>query len=117
MALLVVALLVALNTRDWVGLEAVVIPPLVFGLAALWVWVCVLSAAVFRQRGWGWAGLLITFVPATLASGWAFLDTTRRILVSPGPPLSHLVLPAALFVVGVLAVAVALAEPRSRHPG
>jgi DMSO reductase anchor subunit len=114
-AVLVVTLVVALVTRPWDGLEAVVIPALVVAVAVLGAWVLLLSVALVRGRSWARQATMATFLLASVVAGVALLDTVQRALVDRTAPLVHLVLPGLLFALAASVVRL-VAGDRGRPP-
>ncbi len=90
---------VALNTRSWDELEAVLIPPLMVGVALAAGWACLLGVALLLHWTWARWWALLTFVVVSAFSGWAFVDTARRVVDGGAAPVRHLAAPASLFAV------------------
>jgi hypothetical protein len=90
---------VALNTRSWDGFEAVVIPPLVVGVAVAGGWACVLGVGLLAHWTWARWWALLTFVVVSASSGLALFDTVGRVVDGGRTPVRHLVAPASLFMV------------------
>lgn len=107
-----VTLWVALDTRSWDGLEAVLIPPLVAGVALGAGWACVLGVGLLSQWSWARSRALLTFVTVGVFSGLVLIDVVRRLVSSGGAPIRHLIAPASLF-----AVATSIVLLLARAPG
>jgi hypothetical protein len=90
---------VALNTRSWDGFEAVVIPPLIVGVALAAGWACVLGVGLLVHWTWARWWALLTFVVVSAFSGLALFDTVGRVVDGGTTPVRHLVAPASLFTV------------------
>jgi hypothetical protein len=90
---------VALNTRSWDGFEAVVIPPLIVGVALAAGWACVLGGGLLVQWTWARWWALLTFVVVSGFSGLALFDTVGRVVDGGATPVRHLVAPGSLFTV------------------
>ncbi len=96
-ALVALTLVVALVTRSWEGLEAIVVTPLLIAVALLGAWVCLLSLALLRRRSWAPWATTATFLLASVVTGAALIDTVHRVVVDQTAPIVHLVLPGGLF--------------------
>lgn len=92
---------VALNTRSWDGFEAVVIPPLVVGVAFAAGWACVLGVGLLAKWAWARSWALHTFVAVSAFSGLTLLATVGRVVDGGETPVRHLVAPGSLFTVAV----------------
>jgi energy-converting hydrogenase Eha subunit E len=92
---------VALNTRSWDGFEAVVIPPLVVGVALAAGWACVLGVGLLVRWAWARWWALLTFVAVSAFSGLALFDTVGRVVDDGDTPARHLVAPGSLFTVAM----------------
>jgi hypothetical protein len=90
---------VALNTRSWDGFEAVVIPPLIVGVALAAGWACVLGIGLLAQWTWARSWALVTFVVVGAFTGVALFDTVGRVVGGGATPVRHLVPPASLLTV------------------
>jgi hypothetical protein len=90
---------VTVNTRSWDGFEALVIPPLVVGVAVAGGWACVLGVGLLARWTWARWWALLTFVVVTASSGLALVDTVGRVVDGGTTPVRHLVAPASLFMV------------------
>jgi hypothetical protein len=107
---------VALDTRSSNELEAVLIPPLIVGVALAAGWACLLGIGLLVQRTWARRWALLTFMIVSAFGGWAHLDTARRVGDGGTTPVRHLAAPASLFTVAtsiVLLLAFAGAPDRS----
>jgi DMSO reductase anchor subunit len=112
----VATLWVALDTRSPDGLEAVVVPPLVLGVALAAGWACVLGVGLLGHWSWARRGALLTFLVVGALSGSALADTIGRVVDGDTTPLRHLLAPASLFAVAtsiVLLLAFAREPDRS----
>ncbi len=107
-----VALVVALRSRSWDGLEAVVIPVLLAGAVALETWVLVLSIALAGNRRRARSAFVLTFAAATVLAGVATVDVVRRAFIEDSAPGRHVVLPALLLG---LASSAAFLATAARH--
>jgi hypothetical protein len=90
---------VALTTRSWDELEAVLIAPLIVGGAIAAGWTCLLGVALLVRWTWSRWPALLTFVVVSAVSGWASFDTARRVVDGGTTPVRHLAAPASLFTV------------------
>ena len=89
----------ALSTRSWDELEAVVVPPLILGVTLAAGWGCVLGIGLLGQSPWAKRWALLTFMVVSAFSGLALVYAAGRVLADGPTPVSHLVVPAGLFVV------------------
>ncbi len=93
--------LYALNTRSWNELKAVLLPPLIVGVALAAGWACVLAVGLLVQWTWARWWALLTFVVVGAFSGFALFDTVRRVVDGDTTPVRHVAAPAGLLVVAV----------------
>lgn len=107
---------VALDNRPWDELEAVLIPPLIVGVALSAGWACLLGVGLLVQWTWARWSALLTFVVVSAFSGLALVDTAGRVVDGGTTPIRHLAAPASLFTVAtsiVLLLAFAREPDRS----
>lgn len=95
----VATLWVALSTRSWDELEAVLMPPLIVGVAVAAGWACLLGVGLLLHWTWARWWALRTFVVVGALSGLALFDTAGRLVDGGSTPLRHLAAPAGLFTV------------------
>jgi hypothetical protein len=82
-------------------LEAVLVPPLIVGVALVAGWACVLGVGLLVQWTWARWWALLTFVVVSAFSGFALFDTVRRVVDGDTTPVRHVAAPAGLSVVAV----------------
>jgi hypothetical protein len=115
-AISLTTLWVALDTRSSDELEAVLIPPLIVGVAIAAGWACLLGVGLLVQWTWARRWALLTFMVVSAFAGWALFDTARRVVDGGTTPVRHLASPASLSTVAtsiVLLLAFARAPDRS----
>jgi hypothetical protein len=106
---------IALNARSSDELEAVLIPPLIVGVAVAAGWACLLGVGLLVHWSWARWWALLTFVVVSAFSGLALLDTAGRVVDGGTTPLRHLAAPASLFTVATsIVVLLAFAREHDR---
>lgn len=104
---------VALHTRSWGGLEAVVIPWLIVGVAIAAGWACLLGVGLLVPWTWARSWALLTFVVVSAFSGLTLFETVGRVVDGGTAPVRHLAAPASLFTV---ATSIVLLLASAREP-
>jgi hypothetical protein len=115
-AISLTTLWVALDTRSSDDLEAVLIPPLIVGVAFAAGWACLLGVGLLVQWTWARRSALLTLMVVSAFGGWALFDTARRVVDGGTTPVRHLAAPASLSTVAtsiVLLLAFVRAPDRS----
>jgi hypothetical protein len=95
---------VALSTRSWDELEAILVPPLILGVALAAGWACVLGVGLLVQWTWARRWALLTFMVVSALSGLALSDAAGRVSDGGSTPVRHLAAPASLFTVATAIV-------------
>jgi fatty acid desaturase len=94
----------AVRTRSWEGFEAVAIPWLIVGVTIAGGWATLLGVGLLVPWTWARRWALLTFVVVSGFSGWALLDTARRVIDGGTAPVRHLAAPGSLFTVATSVV-------------
>ncbi len=102
----------AMTTRDWAGLEGVLLLFLQLALVLIVLWATVLAVALLRRRRWAWWAAVNTLVVVAGCSAAATWETAQRVLDDSFAPAHHLAFPTALAVLSTAAV-ILLMTPKS----